>query len=171
MKNIKTIVFGLENCDTLEIPIKYIAQLHLAQISNKQIDYELNNSSQRVSYSAKDFGIQIHPFFNKAENHSLNGEEKPFNRIIKWPDIVDVTIVYEDDSEERYYLDWYYNDDENETVYEENNLYQHHKESPFGELFIVVNSDEDWDILFPNGVEDWIDDEDRFKSDWRKWSE
>jgi hypothetical protein len=166
LKNIKSIKFGFENCDSMEIPIKYVAQLHLAQISNKQIDYELNNSSQRVSYSAKDFGIQIHSSFNKEENHALNDEGKPFDRIIKWPDIVDVTIIYEDESEEIYYLNWYYSDNENDEVYEENNLYQHHKESLFGELFIIVNSDEDWDILFPNGTEDWINDEDRFKSDW-----
>ena len=102
MKELKSIILTFENCDSMEISIKYISGLHIRGISDsiEQVNYssgeiETRKSAENIFLTVRNSKKLTYKPFNLFESDTV------FNRITKFPDITHITVVYSDESRQK----------------------------------------------------------------------
>jgi len=164
MKEIKSLELHLENCETVVVDRKYIGMFLLDEYNKYFNRCALNSISGGESFNK--LILQIHPDLDKTEQDNLfqfDDEPKrlPIKRLHEHNDITQITINFEDGTNEHYFITW---SEESEW----NNEYQKsHINKHTGELFIVVDKD--------NTIEDYfkweIENKDFEMTMWGLWEE
>lgn len=105
MENIKIIELGFENCEAHTYKGADIEKLILREVHKIESDFDENE------YQVNEFYIKLKPQANLSDNIDENFRDwskSPFNRISKFDDLYDITITYDNEVEEKYFLEWYY---------------------------------------------------------------
>ncbi len=132
--NIKQLVIELENCETIYVSTNNVGTLELNDI--KRGIFRYNSKYINNTYQSDELYIEIlNPTSFKVSSlmYSEN-EERPscLERILQYPDITSITIIYDDDKEESISVLWDYED-------ECNNSYQKAQVSKEGNLHILIS--------------------------------
>lgn len=135
MKDVKSIGFGFENCEYFSIDAKYFGAFQLSDI-NTRIQRVACNSISRVD-SVDSVVMEI---FSEGNGEYLSGfgdeKVKFFDRIVTYNDITSITVIYDDDSEETYWVNY---KEEVEDQLGSPNMYQQTEMNKFGDLYLVIS--------------------------------
>lgn len=135
MDNVKSIGFGFENCEYFNIDAKYFGILELT-------DFRIH--IQRIACNAilkmNCVDTVVMEIFSEGDNkYSSYGEDvTKFKRLNMYNDITSITVVYDDNSEEDYYVNY---KDEVESQLGSPNVYQTTYMSKLGNIYIVISKD------------------------------
>lgn len=132
MKDVKSIEFIFENCEHFSIDAKYFGALELTNF-NTHIQRVASNAITKMSC----VGTVAMEIFSEGDGkYSCFGDEDltKFERLKNWNDITALTVVYEDDSEETYYVNY-----EEEYLLGSPNALQRSKTNKFGDLYIIIS--------------------------------
>lgn len=94
MKNIESIILHCENCESIEIEGR-----HIGEIEIKGLTQNLRRHGNEIKYykTCEDFVLEIHKDSNKRyKTFGMISDDVLFDRIINVPDIVSITIKYND---------------------------------------------------------------------------
>ena len=146
-KEVKSIELGFENCEVIEFPRNVLGDVHFDNFSF-QIKRVASNSISKVEFVDtvvleiyKEGNTEYAPFGFEDEKTAK------FERITHYNDITSITICYEDDSEEFYWVDYH---TINDNLGEESD-YQKTYLSDLGNLYLVIDKEK--------GIEDFFDKE------------
>lgn len=134
MKVAKYIEFIFENCEHFSIDAKYFGALELTNF-NTHIQRVASNAITKMSC----VGTVAMEIFSEGDGkYSCFGDEDltKFERLKNWNDITALTVVYEDDSEETYYVNY---EEEDENQLGSPNVLQHSETNKFGDLYIIIS--------------------------------
>lgn len=132
MRRVKFIEFTFENCEHFSIDAKYFGALELTDF-NTHIQRVASNAITKMSC----VGTVAMEIFSEGDGkYSCFGDEDltKFERLRNWDDITALTVVYEDDSEEIYYVNY-----EEEYLPGSPNVLQHSETNKFGDLYIIIS--------------------------------
>ena len=165
-KNIKKIEFVLENLEIVTFKPEELGELHRGKITECVNRVACNSIAK--SKVADDIAIEI---FKKAQfqKSPMEGIKKKdyFKRIIKFPDITHINLIYSDDTEDYLSVIWE-EDEKNDDI----NLLQKSMLSDLGNLYIIITSDKTKDVKDYFDMEE-INDKDNMEfkedmySDWK----
>ena len=144
--NLLSIELVLENCEVINIPIKYIGYL-LAENFKRVL--HINNGTFSDDMICKSFVIEIfNNIDSEIEYHPFGQDKKEsiIKRLSLYPDITQIEFIYEDKTE-HFYIDWNDNDHNGET-----NVYQDIYVSDLGNIYISICKDKK--------LKDYFDEED-----------
>lgn len=124
MKKLKSIILTFENCDSMEIPAKYIRNLYIKRASDiieqvyyadkdREVEIETYKSAQEIYFIVKDSTNLTYKPFNLFESDTV------FNRLMEFSDITHITLVYFDGSRQTItvpYKDEYNDDNKYQSV-------------------------------------------------------
>ena len=135
MKDVKSIGFGFENCEYFSIDAKYFGAFQLSDI-NTRIQRVACNSISRVDC----VDSVVMEIFSEGNGEYLSGfgdeKVKFFDRIVAYNDITSITVIYDDDSEETYWVNY---KEEVEDQLGSPNVYQQTEMNKFGDLYLVIS--------------------------------
>lgn len=135
MKNVKSIGFGFENCEYFSIDAKYFGAFQLSDI-NTRIQRVACNSISRMDL----VDSVVMEIFSEGNGEYLSGfgdeKVKFFDRIVAYNDITSITVIYDDDSEETYWVNY---KEEVEDQLGSPNVYQQTEMNKFGDLYLVIS--------------------------------
>ena len=139
MKYIKEIEIIFENCESIILPQKVLGQCYLSDIKTEFC--RTGNIISKIVY-ANEVALEI--YFPEAEelgNKSplFNENNTIFERLMRYNDITNINIIYEDENRERYTVDY---DETNPTLGVPNSN-QKTIISQCGNLYIVINKNKD----------------------------
>jgi len=158
--NIIGIELGHENCESIFIARKNIGYLEIDDIKQKIV--RVASNSIKNYQVAKSVQLELHADANTLQTDSFGmNEHLPFERIMTFNDITDISIHYADGNKEYFVVD--YNEGENEGKLGADNIHQKAKMNQFGDLFIVIGEKLDIDEEFPDEV---INNEDERNFMW-----
>lgn len=127
MKQVKSIVLGLENLESISFTTKEIGRFYIGDIHESICRIGCNCISKQTG--CKEFFIELLPCANHT--YSCFGDTgHTFRRLEAYDDIASVDIVYEDGSKEEVYVPW--GDDD------QNNDHQTSYLSKSGALYILI---------------------------------
>lgn len=135
MKYVKSIGFGFENCEYFSIDEKYFGTLELT---------DFNACIQRIACNAvvkmECVDTVVMEIFSEGDDkYSSYGEDMTkFKRLNMYNDITSISVVYNDNSEEEYYVNY---KEEVEDQLGSPNIYQSNYISNLGNLYIVISKD------------------------------
>lgn len=132
MRRVKFIEFTFENCEHFSIDAKYFGALELTDF-NTHIQRVASNAITKMSC----VGTVAMEIFSEGDGkYSCFGDDDltKFERLKNWNDIAALTVVYEDDSEETYYVNY-----EDEDLPGSPNALQRSKTNKFGDLYIIIS--------------------------------
>lgn len=139
-KQIDKIEINFENCEWVSIKGDLIGELN---IINLRHSIRKNSHNQlEDTYKCEHFSISIHRNANKEDAVNENKKtcevtSKRLDRMAECPDITSIQIYYMSDPEPmKIYVPWDYQ-------YEYDNPYQKSKFNKFGDLFIVIDKEEE----------------------------
>lgn len=147
MKEIKKIVFGLENLEVIEFDKRHIGNFLMEGISNSISRIACNFIAKMNTVS--EVAIEIFSEAN-GQYQSFVEDENNFKRLTTVRDITSITVVYEDDSEETFYVDYDEGEDDGKLGAENRN--QTSKITELGNLYIVISKEK-------KGIYDYFDKE------------
>lgn len=156
VKHVKSIEFAFENCEYFTIDAKYFGALWLSGI-NTCIQRIACNSISKME-CVDDIAMMI--FSEGDDKYTFFREDSDmtkFNRLNTWKDISSITVIYDDDSKEEYYVEY---EDEVEGQLGSNNILQRNYMNKFGDLYIVISKKKAFSDFFDD---DEMDDEDTIK--------
>lgn len=155
----KNIVLVLENCEVITVERKYLGHVYMSDFKDT---LSRSDKSLLKSKVVHEFAIEIHrSLIETTKKQGLYGESNPIERLLKYPDITQVEITYEDDSKDHFYIHWHEED-------EYNNRYQKNKLTSFGDLYIVISEQNDTDHYFKDEL---IDDAEMVEWNWESYKE
>jgi len=128
MSKIQSITFVFENCESLELPIRYFGIVEINNIQTK-IQRTAINAVRKFTEASEVF-LEIFAETNKEYDWELNAYR--FARLTKFRDIVYLDIKYDDETVESIYVDY-------DTDNTENNLNQDTWISNLGNLYISIS--------------------------------
>ena len=138
MAKLKSIEFGFENvtgakvCSNLINNLKITTQNKSAISFNGQNKVEMTNKVEVISFSVSlSSESNVH-----YKEYGQDSQYPLFERLKAWSDIVDVTLVYDDDSEEFFIMPW-----NSKTIDDIENTYQSYIEEPNGALTINIQKE------------------------------
>ena len=135
MKDVKSIGFGFENCEYFSIDAKYFGAFQLSDI-NTRIQRVACNSISRMDL----VDSVVMEIFSEGNGEYLSGfgdeKVKFFDRIVAYNDITSITVIYDDDSEETYWVNY---KEEVEDQLGSPNVYQQTEMNKFGDLYLVIS--------------------------------
>ena len=135
MKDVKSIGFGFENCEYFSIDAKYFGAFQLSDI-NTRIQRVACNSISRVDC----VDSVVMEIFSEGNGEYLSGfgdeKVKFFDRIVTYNDITSITVIFDDDSEETYWVNY---KEEVEDQLGSPNVYQQTEMNKFGDLYLVIS--------------------------------
>lgn len=149
--NIKKIILEFENCDSVEIPGKYIGTFHMSKIKT-YISRRASNFVGKYT-SANNVFMEIFSEANKPyKPFGQLDEEMTFDRIIG-NDITNITLIYEgknvaEDGERETYI-VPYDEGKNEGVLGAPNINQKVHISCLGNLYMVISRKKKLKHVFP----------------------
>lgn len=136
MKEVKRIDLNLENCQIITVDKKYIGEFLCDGIRTSIQRMACNLIGQTISCST--FCISIHHDFTSSKVQWVFGESNethnPIKRIAAAPDIVSVTVYFEDDEANPVEIFVPWNDDD-----DNDNRYQKSYINEQGDLFVVIS--------------------------------
>lgn len=135
MKDVKSIGFGFENCEYFSIDAKYFGELELTDFRTSIQRIACNSiSKMNLVYSV---AIEIFSEGNgKYHPFGIEDEEATFfNRLQKYNDITTISVIYDDDTVEDYYV---YYQELVEGQLGSPNIWQDVRMNRFGDLYIVI---------------------------------
>lgn len=148
MRDVKSIGFGFENCEYFSIDAKYFGAFQLTDFCTS-IHRVASNAILKMNL----VDTVVMEIFSEG-----NGQYKPFgvgdevnnffDRLQTYDDITSISVTYDDDTVEEYYVDY------KEAVEDQlgsPNVYQHTYMNKFGDLYIIINKDK--------GIFDFFDEE------------
>lgn len=158
---IKSVELALENCEVITIDKELLGFLYLGDL-NTTFCKEYNSLLETTV--CKDFAIEIHRDLSKnKETQYLFGqtddERNPIERLLKYQDITQIQINFDNDSSKHYYAHWHDED-------EYDNRYQYNKKNDFGDLYIVISEDKDFEHFF---IDSLINDADYIEDNWKDY--
>ena len=152
MKDVKSIEFIFENCECFSIDAKYFGELYLT---------DFRTSIHRVSSNAilkmNLVDTVVMEIFSEGNGkyNPLGDEDEVnnfFDRLQTYDDITSISVTYDDDTVEEYYVDY------KEAVEDQlgsPNIYQHTYMNNSGDLYIVISKDKDiFDFLDEEVIND-----------------
>lgn len=150
-KEIVSVMFAFENCDDFTVYRKDIGEFYLSGIEKSYTRLATNSISEIAT--AKSFYIEIHKDANFNENRNINYKrELPFERAMRYQDIAQIILEFEDGSNSVYYPVWD----------EDSDVTNKHQKSIIsnvnGHLFIIIDPIETLDSIFEvniNEEDDW----------------
>lgn len=128
MDRVQSITFVFENCESLELPIKYFGIVSIDDIQSC-IRRIAVNSTKKIQI-ANDIFLEIFGEANKEFDWEINYYR--FERIMKYRDIVYLDIKYEDGDVESIYVDY-------DSTCSERNKNQDTWVSQLGNLYISIS--------------------------------
>lgn len=145
MKDVKTIEFCFENLEHFAIDAKYFGQLELSNI-NTCIKRIACNSISKFE-CVDDVAMMI---FSEGDGKYMlfkddDSDMTKFKRLNEWRDIASITVIYNDDSKEEYYVNW---EDENAEDIGSNNILQRNYVNKFGDLYIIISKKKSFSDFF-----------------------
>ena len=153
MKEVKSIELGFENCEIIEFPKNVLGDVIFDNFSF-QVKRVASNSISKSNFVDtvvleifKEGDVDYAPFGFEDDKISK------FKRVMAYRDITSVTIKYEDDSEEFYWVDYH---TINDNLGEESD-YQKSYISDLGNLYVVIDKEKDIEDFFDK---EEINDED-----------
>ncbi|MCM3109886.1 hypothetical protein [Lederbergia lenta] len=161
---LKQVNLILENCEVLEIDRKYIGYFHIGNIKTSINRNACNSISKDIV--CEDFTIEINRSFKDEELMQytfgdLSEKRNPIERLLRYPDITALEIVYQDDSKEYIYVDWQVED--GDTNKNQKNLINN-----FGDLYIVISENKGIEDFYNN---EEINNEDIVDFSWSMYEE
>jgi len=144
-EEIQKIIIILENCECITVEGKHIGDLNIKNISFS-IRRVACNSIQKM-YCCSEFAISIHAdcSLNKKSEWTLgeiDAEERdPIERLYKCNDITSVDIYFNTGECQQVFVPW--NEEDDYT-----NKYQKTYINKFGDLYIVVSKNTEFDDVF-----------------------
>ena len=148
LRGLKSIDLVLENCEVVNIPIRYIGYLQaenfkrIITINNGEyFDYTVCKSFVIEIFKEIDRDIEYYPFGSQ----NSDDKESIINRLKRFADITQIEFIYEDKSE-HFYVDW------DNKPNDEINSYQDTYVSGIGNIYISICKDKK--------LKDYFDDED-----------
>ncbi len=133
---IVAIELTFENCEAVKFDREYIEFIHLDNINNSIT----GNETYIYEYcNVKDVAILIKSEANINDNFvatSYGNENLPFQKILRWSDIVAVDVIYENRENKCMYVDW-------KEVSNGLNSYQKSKLDDNGNLYIVISKNKE----------------------------
>jgi len=136
MKDVKSIILGLENCENIEIESKYIGLFLIKDIHQIVGRIACNSISKYDEVGT--VAVEIYKESNLKEYYPFGSNcdrVNIFERLNKFKDITSISLVYDDDSKEDYWVVFNEEDDQE-------NDYQKNYISDLGNLYIVVSKTE-----------------------------
>lgn len=135
MDSVKSIGFGFENCEYFNIDAKYFGTLELTDF---RIDIQRVACNAILKMNCVDTVIM--EIFSEGDNkYSSYGEDMTkFKRLNMYNDITSITVAYDNNSEEEYYVNY---KDEVEGQLGSPNVYQTTYMSKLGNIYIVISKD------------------------------
>lgn len=107
MKNLETVTLCFENCETAKIDAKHIAQMNVMDIA-RHIEYYTTAKNETVVHdwlTCHSLAFTLKPGANaKYDSFGDVSEQRLFDRIKMFNDIVSVTLNYDDNSEDEIYV-------------------------------------------------------------------
>ena len=157
MKNIESVILHCENCESLEIEGRHIGEIFIVGMK-ENIRRHANTVKQYRK--CEDFVLEIHRDANKKyKTFGMISDDILFNRINEIPDIVSITIKYDDRTvDDNIYVSY----KEKETFLI--NEYQHTYKSKSNHLYIVCSKDSSICDYFDLS---YIDDEKAMNIHWK----
>lgn len=140
MKHVKSIGFVFENCEYFTMNAKYFGTLDLTDFDT-HIERIACNAIAKMNCVGT-VAMEIFPE-GDGEFPSFGDSITKFKRLKMFDDITSIIIIYDDGTEEEYYVNY-----EGEAT----NKYQKTYLSKFGLLYIVISKDKD--------IFDFFDEED-----------
>lgn len=138
-KHVRYIELVFENCEW----VRFKSGVGIFYLSGFETSIErLAMNSIRKHTLAKEVAIQIFKDADFERDKIFNDDISIFERITKWNDITHIDIVYEDDSEESYYVD-YVEPEGQEDELGAPNINQKSIISTGGNLYIVIDREKD----------------------------
>lgn len=134
MRRVKSIEFTFENCEYFSIDAKYFGALELTDFNT-----HIQRIASNVITKMNCVGTVAMEIFSEGDSkYSCFGDEEltKFERLKNWNDITALTVVYEDDSEETYYVNY---EEEDEDQLSSPNVLQRSKTNKFGDLYIIIS--------------------------------
>lgn len=144
MKDVKSIEFGFENLEHFIIDAKYFGALELSNI-NTCIKRIACNSISKFE-CVDDVAMMI--FSEGDDEYSVfkdDSDMTKFKRLNEWRDIAAITMIYDDDSREEYYVNW---EDENAGELGSDNILQCNYTNKFGDLYIIISKKKSFSDFF-----------------------
>lgn len=134
IKKIKSITLVLENCETVEIPTKALKFMSLENISESL--WKINDNDIMKVKVVQELSIALDPTDLKS---NIFGEDSTCaaERLTAWADITGISINYNDESEEKYFVSWADSDNAMENVHQKSKINEN------GELFIWIGKNID----------------------------
>lgn len=148
MKDVKSIGFGFENCEYFSIDAKYFGAFQLTDFCRSihrvgcNAILKMNLVDTVVMEIFSEGNGQYNPFGDEDEVNNF------FDRLQTYDDITSISVTYDDDTVEEYYVDY---KEEVEDQLGSPNVYQHTYMNKFGDLYIVISKDK--------GIFDFFDKE------------
>lgn len=94
MKNIESIILYCENCESIEIEGRYIGEILVLGMKE---NIKRHGNALRQYRRCEDFVLEIHKDANKKyKTFGMISDDVLFDRISNVPDIVSITIKYDD---------------------------------------------------------------------------
>lgn len=135
MDSVKSIGFGFENCEYFNIDAKYFGTLELTDF---RIDIQRLACNAILKMDCVDT-VVMEIFSEGDDEYSSYGEDMTkFKRLNMYNDITSIAVVYDDNSEEEYYVNY---KEEIEDQLGSPNVYQTTYMSKLGNLYIVISKD------------------------------
>jgi len=128
MSKVQSITFVFENCESLELPIRYFGIVEINDIQT-HIRRTAINAVDKFE-EARDVFLEIFSEANKEYDWELNSYR--FIRLQKFRDIVYLDIKYDDESTESIYVDY-------DSTCADNNKNQDMWVSNLGNLYIAIS--------------------------------
>lgn len=135
MKHAKSIGFGFENCEYFSIDAKYFGTLKFTDI-NTRIQRLACNAVVKIEC----VDTVIMEIFSEGDDKysSYIEDMTKFKRLNMYNDITSISVVYNDNSEEEYYVNY---KEEVEGQLGSPNAHQSNYISTLGNLYIVISKD------------------------------
>lgn len=140
IKKIQSITLVLENCETVEIPAESLKFMLLENISESL--WKINETDIMRVKVIKELAIALDP--TDLKTNMIGVVEENYTcaeRLTTWADITGVSVNYNDESKEDYFVDWGASQSDLENVNQKSKL------NKKGELFIWIGEN-----LDPNSI-------------------
>lgn len=132
MKDVVEIKIGLENCEAIELPVALVGELAIDNI--KSYTRRIANNCITRFDAAEKIAIEIFSEADKKyETYGGQSEHTVFKRLTKYRDITDITLIYDDGTNNVIQARWKDTDE-----YECENKYQKNYISSAGNLYILI---------------------------------